>query len=80
MNTERLGSLLGKVLPAVVFGALFLGAWEWAVKFFDLKPYFLTAPSSIWQQFTGSFGLIRGAATVSGTNALVGLLAGTVLG
>ncbi|MFM7893591.1 MAG: ABC transporter permease, partial [Actinomycetota bacterium] len=77
---ESLGSTLSKVLPAVVFGALFLGFWEWAVRFFELKPYFLTAPSSIWDQFTTNFSLIRGAATVSGTNALVGLVAGTVLG
>ncbi|MGA1442149.1 MAG: ABC transporter permease, partial [Ilumatobacteraceae bacterium] len=75
-----LGTWLGKVLPAVVFGALFLGFWEWAVKFFELKPYFLTAPSAIWEQFVKNFPLIRGAATVSGTNALVGLVAGTVLG
>jgi len=67
-------------LPAVVFGALFLCFWEWSVRFFELKPYFLTAPSSIWDQFTTNFSLIRGAATVSGTNALVGLVAGTLLG
>jgi NitT/TauT family transport system permease protein len=80
MTMNRLTMLLGKVVPAIVFGALFLGVWEWAVKFFELKPYFLTAPSSIWQQFTTNFALIRGAATVSGTNAFVGLVAGTVLG
>lgn len=78
MNKTR--SRLASVLPAVVFGALFLGFWEWAVRFFELKPYFLTAPSAIWQQFTGNFSLVRDAATVSGTNALVGLVAGTVLG
>ena len=78
--TNRLTSSLAKILPAVVFGAAFLGFWEWAVRFFELKPYFLTAPSSIWQQFTANFDLIRGAATVSGTNALIGLVAGTVFG
>ena len=72
--------LISRVLPAVVFGALFLGTWEWAVRFFELKPYFLTAPSSIWEQFITNFSFIRGAATVSGTNALIGLVAGTVLG
>ncbi|NBU06398.1 MAG: ABC transporter permease subunit [Acidimicrobiia bacterium] len=77
---NRITTNVGKVLPALVFGVAFLGFWEWAVKFFELKPYFLTAPSSIWEQFTGNFSLIRGAATVSGTNALVGLVAGTVLG
>jgi NitT/TauT family transport system permease protein len=66
--------------PPLVFGIAFLGVWEWAVRFFELKPYFLTAPSVIWRQFVDGFGLVRGAATVSGTNALVGLVAGTILG
>jgi NitT/TauT family transport system permease protein len=66
--------------PPLAFGAAFLGFWEWAVRFFELKPYFLTAPTVIWGQFIDGFGLVRGAATVSGTNALVGLVAGTILG
>jgi NitT/TauT family transport system permease protein len=66
--------------PPLAFGVAFLGLWEWAVRFFDLKPYFLTAPTVIWSQFVGGFGLVRGAATVSGTNAFVGLIAGTILG
>ncbi len=77
---SSLGATLGKVVPAAVFGVLFLGFWEWAVRFFELKPYFLTAPSAISEQFVNNFSLIRGAATVSGTNALIGLVAGTTLG
>lgn len=71
---------LTAVFPAVVFGVSFFGFWEWAVRYFELKPYFLTAPSSIWQQFVGNFTFIRRAATVSGTNALVGLCVGTTFG
>ncbi len=66
--------------PPLAFGTAFLGFWEWAVRFFELKPYFLTAPTVIWSQFLDGFGLVRGAATVSGTNALVGLVTGTILG
>ena len=77
---SSLGATFGKVVPAAVFGALFLGFWEWAVRFFELKPYFLTAPSAISEQFVNNFSLIRAAATVSGTNALIGLVAGTTLG
>ena len=62
--SKTLGWLV-RGLPAVVFGVAFLSVWEWAVRFFDLKPYFLTAPSSIWGQFVTNFSLIRGAATVS---------------
>lgn len=73
-------AVANRALPAVVFGGLFFGFWEWAVRFFELKPYFLTAPSSIWEQFVNNFSFIRTAATVSGGNALIGLLAGTLLG
>jgi NitT/TauT family transport system permease protein len=73
-------SLWRVVWPPVVFGVAFLLLWEAAVKVFDLKPYFLPPPSSIWQQFRENTSLIWEAARVSGTNALVGLLVGTVLG
>ena len=72
--------VLRVVAPPVVFGAAFLLVWEAAVKVFDLKPYFLPAPSSIGQEFRQNTGLIWEAARVSGGNALVGLLIGTVLG
>jgi NitT/TauT family transport system permease protein len=68
------------VLPPVVFGVAFVALWEGAVKVFDLKPYFLPPPSAIWQQFRENLNLIWEATRVSGTNALVGLVVGTVLG
>lgn len=68
------------VLPPLVFGVAFLALWEAAVKVFDLKPYFLPPPSAIWTQFRENVALIWEAASVSGTNALVGLVVGTVIG
>jgi NitT/TauT family transport system permease protein len=68
------------VVPPAVFGVGFVGLWEGAVKAFDLKPYFLPPPSAIWQQFRENARLIWDATSVSGGNALVGLLVGTVLG
>lgn len=76
----RSRSLVRLVLPPVVFGLAFLVLWEGAVKVFDLKPYFLPPPSSIWTRFRENLGLIWEAASVSGTNALVGLVVGTVIG
>ena len=73
---NRAATLLRNVLPPAVFGVLFLALWEFVVKFFDLKPYFLAPPSKIWQKFTENFDLVWGATKVSGTNALIGLLAG----
>ena len=66
--------------PPVAFGALFVLAWEGVVTAFDLQPYFLPAPSAIWQAFVDNTDLVRSAAVVSGANALIGLLVGVVLG
>ena len=72
--------LFANVLPPAGFGLLFLAGWEAVVKAFDLKPYFLPAPSAIWSAFTDNTDLVRSAAFASGSNALVGLIAGTLLG
>jgi NitT/TauT family transport system permease protein len=78
--SSRASTLVRNVWPPAVFGVLFLALWEFVVKFFDLKPYFLAPPSKIWQKFTENFDLVWGAAKVSGTNALIGLLAGALFG
>lgn len=78
--TARLNALVGRILPPLLFGVLFISVWEGAVKGFDLKPYFLAAPSTIWSMFVENFGLIWGAAKVSGGNALIGLVFGTFFG
>jgi len=72
--------LLAIVLPPLVVGVAAVAAWEAVVRGMDLKPYFLPAPSSIADAFTGNFERVWGAMRVSGTNALVGMLAGVVLG
>ena len=66
--------------PPVVFGVAFVAIWQAAVRVFDLQPYFLPAPSEIGRQFVENNHLIWEAATVSGGNALVGLVVGTALG
>jgi NitT/TauT family transport system permease protein len=78
--SSRVSTLARNVVPPAVFGVLFVGLWEFVVKFFDLKPYFLAPPSKIWQKFTENFDLVWGAAKVSGSNALIGLLAGALFG
>ena len=72
--------LVRSVVPPVVFGVVLLTLWELAVKVFDLKPYFLAPPSRIVDELVTNRGLVWDAMVVSGTNALVGLLAGTALG
>ena len=77
MRTRTLLSVVGW---PILFGALFLALWEAAVQVFDLKPYFLPAPSAIAEAFVDNVDVIREATVHSGTNALIGLIAGTVLG
>ena len=77
MNARR---IFRAVWPPVVFGIVFLALWEAAVEVFDWKPYFLPKPSRIWDAFTSNVDQIWAAARVSGGNALIGLLAGTILG
>ena len=72
--------VVSTVWPPVLFGVAFLVAWEVAVAAFDWQEYFLPAPSVIWQAFVDNSDIVREAAIVSGQNALVGLLVGTVLG
>lgn len=64
----------------VVFGVLFLVAWQAIVVGNDIKPYLLPKPTAIWAQITGNIDDILKTARVTGTNALAGLVAGAVLG
>ena len=79
-NARRVIARLRQIGPALVFGISFLALWEAAVRGFDLKPYFLAAPSKIFEQFFKNYSRIWEASMVSGGNALVGLLVGTVFG
>jgi len=78
--SSRSLSVIRSVLPPAVFGVGFIAAWELVVKGFNLKPYFLAPPSKIGQKFAENIDLVWGAAKVSGTNALIGLLLGAFLG
>lgn len=71
---------LGNVLPPIVFGVLFLTAWELFVRVRDIKPYLLPRPSAIWGQLHGNLGFVWDAVRVSGFNAFVGLLLGAAGG
>jgi NitT/TauT family transport system permease protein len=68
------------VLPPIVVGVGLLVAWQLFVDLRHIKPYLLPAPSAIWHQIATNRGGIIHAARVTGTNAVVGLVAGSVLG
>ncbi|MEV6348885.1 ABC transporter permease subunit [Actinoplanes sp. NPDC051851] len=70
---------LGRALPPIVFGVLALVAWELTVRLGRIAPFILPAPSAIWQQIVEQRGYIWSAALASGTNALLGLIGGSLL-
>jgi NitT/TauT family transport system permease protein len=69
-----------RVLPPLVVGVAFLAGWEGLVRAYRIRPFLLPRPSAIWTQLRLNLDDILDSARVTGTNALVGLIAGTVLG
>jgi NitT/TauT family transport system permease protein len=68
------------LLPPLVFGVLFVAGWQLFVRALNVRSYVLPAPSDIWTAAGDHQSRIVSAAGHSGLNALVGLLAGVVLG
>ncbi|WP_182378495.1 ABC transporter permease subunit [Nocardioides sp. WS12] len=68
------------VLAPLVVGVLAIAAWEWLVDSLEIEPFVLPAPSAIWDQITLNFDSIVKGATVTGRNALIGTVAGAVIG
>lgn len=67
-------------LPPVVFGVGGLALWQVLTVVAGVPSFLLPAPTAIAKQFTENFDRIVVAATATGTNALIGLLVGAVLG
>jgi NitT/TauT family transport system permease protein len=76
VTAERLKAVLTPLLVAI----LLLLLWQFFVEWRDIKPFLLPKPSAIWEQIADNAGEIWKAARVTGTNALVGIVAGTVGG
>lgn len=78
MNAVR--SVWYVVVPPIVFGALFFGTWEAIVRVFDIQPFLLPSPSSIWSTLLDNWAKVYDAMVVTGANAFVGLLFGLLCG
>ena len=50
-TSEPSGSAWSVAWPPLIFGLVFVLLWEAVVKGFDLKPYFLPAPSTVLDSF-----------------------------
>lgn len=78
--TVRLRNALAVVLPPLVLGVLFLGAWQAWVVISDVQPFVIPRPTDIWRSFIDDFDLVWKASVVTGMNAFVGLVLGSVIG
>jgi NitT/TauT family transport system permease protein len=76
MRADRIKAVLTPLVVAV----LLLLVWQFFVEWRDIKPYLLPKPSAIWDEIADNASEIWKASRVTGTNAVVGILAGTVLG
>jgi len=68
------------LIPPIVFGVLFIVAWQLFVRGADIKSYVLPAPSDIWSAFKRQTSRIIDAMLYTGMNALVGLIIVTLFG
>lgn len=69
-----------RVVAPLVVGILLLGAWVLLTDVVHLAPTMIPSPAAIAAQVGEFGGVIAEDALVTGTNALVGLAGGTVLG
>ncbi|MFI9404926.1 ABC transporter permease [Nocardia sp. NPDC052316] len=68
------------VLPPLLFGVGGLALWQVLTVAAGVPSFLLPAPTAIASEFAENFDRIADAATATGTNALIGLLVGAVLG
>ncbi|MBW0091907.1 ABC transporter permease subunit [Pseudonocardia sp. KRD-184] len=73
-------SAAGRWAPPLLFGAGVLVVWQVLVVALAVPSFLLPAPTAIAAQVAAQFGVILPTASVTGGNALAGLVTGFVLG
>jgi NitT/TauT family transport system permease protein len=68
-----------KVVPPVLVGIAAIVAWQLTVTLGRIAPFILPAPSEIWEQLVEQRRNVWEAALASGANALIGLIAGSIV-
>ncbi|GAA3202923.1 ABC transporter permease [Microbacterium terregens] len=68
-----------RVIAPIAVGLLGLGTWQFLVSVVGVSDYLLPSPAAIAAQFAEFGGAIWQAALITGTNALIGLVVGTIL-
>ncbi|WP_330181094.1 ABC transporter permease subunit [Nocardia sp. NBC_01503] len=72
--------LISTGLPPVLFGVGMLVLWQVLTVAAGVPSFLLPAPTAIADAFTGNLDAITKAALATGTNALIGLFVGALLG
>ena len=68
------------VLPPILFGVVFVVLWQTWVTIRDVQPFVIPKPTAIIQSLFDNPSLVTKACIVTGVNALVGLIVGSLLG
>lgn len=69
-----------RVVAPLVVGALIVGLWQFLVSVVEVSPYLLPGPQEIWGELRDNSEAVREAFWITGRNALIGLVFGTVVG
>lgn len=73
-------SRAARILTPIAFGVAIILLWEGLVRAFDVQQFLLPRPSAIAEAFADNWDAIYRAARITGTNAIIGLVIGTLLG
>jgi NitT/TauT family transport system permease protein len=68
-----------KVIAPIVVGVVFLGVWQLLVGVVGVSDYLLPSPAAIVEELVAFGPAIAQATLVTGTNALIGLVVGSVV-
>ena len=77
---QATSTLVHRVLPPVVLVVLLLAVWQLAVVLGGIPAFLLPSPTAIVGQFGEYLPIIVASSLVTATNALLGLVIGSVLG
>jgi NitT/TauT family transport system permease protein len=69
-----------RVVAPVAVGLIVLGIWQFLVSVVGVSDYLLPSPASIVEEFIEFWPSIASAMLLTGTNALIGLIVGSILG
>lgn len=71
---------VGRFLAPVVVGVIGLALWQYLVSVVKVSPYLLPGPQEIWSELQQNTAAVREAFYITGRNAAIGLVFGTIVG